>query len=129
MPHHAAARFIRAHILTMLAVVVVVGLGANTYATIRVTQLSDQIIEARQHDCRNGNVVRGHIQFVTAALHDLLVLSLTAPPRQPETPVQQILRQRFQDVTDRLAERLPALAPRDCSRSGVTGAGAVPGAP
>lgn len=129
MPHRAVGRYIREHIAITFAVLIFAGFVATAYGLIREAQLNDRIIEARQHDCESGNVVRGHIQFVTSALHDLLVLSLAAPPRPNETAGQRLLRRNFQEITDRLGERLPALAPRDCSRSGVTGAGAAPGVP
>jgi hypothetical protein len=124
MPHRRAGRFIRAHIFSTLVVLVAISLGANTFGIIYSLRLSDRIIDARQHDCQNGNVVRGHIQFVTSALHDLLALSLAESPPIHPTVSQRLLRRRFQQITDELGQRLPALAPRDCSRAGVT-AGAV----
>jgi hypothetical protein len=132
MPHRAIATYIRQRLPLALAVSTALALALVAVGLYRQAQFNDRLIDARQHECLGGNIVRGHIAFLDTSLRDVLVLALAAPPPPGQaamTPAQLELRARFQEAVDKLSERLPALAPRDCSRSAVSGASPAPAKP
>lgn len=122
MPHRiprAVGRYVRDHLVVTIVALVVVNSLISGFAIYRLSNVTAKIVDVQVANCESGNVVRGHIQFLTSALHDLLVLSLAAPPRPNESAGQKLLRENFQKITDQLGDRLPALAPRDCDRKRI----------
>jgi hypothetical protein len=119
-----AARYIRTHLLGVLAVLIVIQSILLGFGFYRYASLSNRIVDAQVANCRVGNGGRAQIRLLTITLRQLIDVSLTIPPSRILTPAEMAARgrliQTFSRASHELTHRLPALAPRVCTRDSVT---------
>lgn len=115
-------RSIRDHLLQTLILLIVLNSILGGILVYRTYSLSNGLADNQQANCRSGNVVRAHIRFVDQTLANLIDVSLALPQNHVPSTEELIARAKFVQASYRLAKRLPALLPRDCSRGAITSA-------
>lgn len=121
-----SGRAVREHALHVLIALVVLNGVLSGVLVYRNSTLANGLVDNQQASCASGNEVRAHIRVITLTLRNLIEVSLSVPDNRTLTPQEMVARgrliQTFADASKALTRRLPALAPRDCSRHAVTSA-------
>lgn len=124
------AREIREHLLQLLIVLVILNGVLGGVLTYRTFFLANRIVENTQATCATGNEARAQVRILTLTVRRLIDVSLAIPAERTLTTKELVARARlitiFTRASHALTRRLPALMPRDCSRSAVTSARVEP---